>query len=199
MNRVPGAHARAPRIPNDLMRRARLAMRSPTGSGRVMSRQEVAEAVNAWIWENQKRRTHLAGSYIGKLERGEIRWPLTHVRAGLRGVFGADSDASIGLYVIYGAGRPTDAAEPAMSPASEAEPAPTPATLSDEVADAVPTVRLGVPAGAAVTITLDSGSAGPIRVVLTSTPDASPDVSALLPASGAGARVYSLDARRRRV
>ncbi|MFG1955596.1 hypothetical protein ACGFIZ_32065, partial [Micromonospora sp. NPDC048830] len=47
-----------------------MAMRSPTGSGRVMSRQEVADAVNAWIWENQKRRTQIDGSYIGKLERG---------------------------------------------------------------------------------------------------------------------------------
>lgn len=175
-----------------------MAMPSPTGSGRVMSRQEVAEAVNAWIWEHQQRCTHLDGKYVGKLERGEIRWPLTHVRAGLRGVFGADSDASIGLYVIYGAGRPSDAARPVLPPASEAAPTPTAATLSDEVGDAVPTVRLGVPAGAAVTITLGSGSAGPIRVVLTSTPDASPDVSALLPASGTGARVYSLDARRRR-
>ncbi|MFI9640888.1 hypothetical protein ACIG87_12610 [Micromonospora sp. NPDC051925] len=161
-----------------------------------MSRQEVAEAVNAWIWENQQRCTHLDGKYVGKLERGEVRWPLAHVRAGLRGVFGVDSDASIGLYVIYGAGRPSDAAGPVLPPASEA--APTPTTLSDEVADPVPTVRLGVPAGAAVTITLGSGSAGPIRVVLTSTPDASPYVSALLPASGTGARVYSLDARRRR-
>ena len=173
-------------------------MTSPTGSGRVMSRQEVAEAVNAWIWEHQKRRTHLDGAYIGKLERGEVRWPLTHVRAGLRGVFGADDDASIGLYVLYGAGRPTDDAQPVVPRASEAAPAPTPLTGPDEVADAVPTVCLGVPAGAAVAITLDSGSAGPIRVVLTTMSEDSPDVSALPQSTGAGARVYSLPVRRRR-
>lgn len=163
-----------------------------------MSRQEVAEAVNAWIWEHQKRRTHLDGAYIGKLERGEVRWPLTHVRAGLRGVFGADNDASIGLYVVYGAGRPTDDAQPVVPQASEAVPAPTPLTWSDGVANAVPTVRLDVPAGAAVAITLDSGSAGPIRVVLNTMPDDSPDVSAPLPSSGTGARVYSLPVWRRR-
>ncbi|RNL87703.1 hypothetical protein EFE23_26695 [Micromonospora solifontis] len=181
-----------------MLRRARLAKTSPTGSGRAMSRQEVAEAVNAWIWEHQQQRTHLDGAYIGKLERGEVRWPLTHVRAGLRGVFGADDDASIGLYVVYGAGRPTDDGQPVVRQASEAVPPPTPLARSNGVADAVPTVRLGVPAGAAVEITLDSGSAGPIRVVLTTMPDDSPDEAAPLPSPGTGARVYSLPDRRRR-
>lgn len=197
MDRVPGAHTRAPRTPNDVLRRARLAKTSPTGSGRVMSRQEIAEAVNAWIWEHQKRRTHLDGAYIGKLERGEVRWPLAHVRAGLRGVFGADDDASIGLYVVYGAGRSTDDGQPLVRQASEAVPPPAPLIRADGVADTVPTVRLGVPAGAAVAITLESGSAGPIRVVLTTMP-ADSHHAAPLPSSGTEARVYSLPVRRRR-
>ncbi|MDG4749927.1 hypothetical protein O7630_03135 [Micromonospora sp. WMMD718] len=162
-----------------------------------MSRQEIAEAVNAWIWEHQKRRTHLDGAYIGKLERGEVRWPLAHVRAGLRGVFGADDDASIGLYVVYGAGRSTDDGQPLVRQASEAVPPPAPLIRSDGVADTVPTVRLGVPAGAAVAITLESGSAGPIRVVLTTMP-ADSHHPAPLPSSGTEARVYSLPVRRRR-
>jgi hypothetical protein len=41
----------AKRMPNDLIRQARLALRSPSGSGRPMSRQELAEAVNAWVYE----------------------------------------------------------------------------------------------------------------------------------------------------
>lgn len=141
MNGVPGARTRAPRSPNDLLRRARLAMRSPTGSGRVMSRQEVAEAVNAWIWEHQRRRTYLDSRYIGKLERGESRWPVSHVRAGLRGVFGVDNDASIGLHVIYGSGRPAEATRTVPAPARETEPTPRPHTSPHDHADVTPTIH----------------------------------------------------------
>ncbi|MDG4763329.1 helix-turn-helix transcriptional regulator [Solwaraspora sp. WMMD406] len=82
-----------------------MALRSPTGSGRVMSRQEVAEAVNAWVFERSGRRCFLNSRYIGQLERGETRWPSAHYRAGLRAVLGATNDAEIGLFIIYGAGR----------------------------------------------------------------------------------------------
>ncbi|MFY1637252.1 helix-turn-helix domain-containing protein [Solwaraspora sp. WMMB335] len=93
------------RTPNDLIRQARLALRSPSGSGRVMSRQEVAEAVNTWVFQQSGRQCFLNGRYIGQLERGETRWPSAHYRAGLRAVLGATTDAEIGLFIIYGAGR----------------------------------------------------------------------------------------------
>ena len=198
MNGASGAQTRAPRSPNDLLRGARLAMRSPTGSGRAMSRQEVAEAVNAWIWEHQRRRTYLDSRYVGKLERGESRWPVAHVRAGLRGVFGVENDASIGLYVIYGSGRPAEAVKTVPSLARKTEPASAPVTSLNNRADVTPTVHLSVAAGTAVKITLDSGSAGPVRVVLTTMPDDRSDLSALPLTAGSGARVYSLADRRRR-
>ncbi|MFI0791595.1 hypothetical protein ACH4OY_02665 [Micromonospora rubida] len=163
-----------------------------------MSRQEVAEAVNAWIWEHQRRRTYLDSRYVGKLERGESRWPVSHVRAGLRGVFGVDNDASIGLYVIYGSGRPAEAGKTVPAPAWETEPAPTPITSPNDHAHVTPTVHLGVAAGKAVMVTLDSGPAGPVRVVLTTMPDDCSELSALPLTASGGARVYSLAARRRR-
>ncbi|WP_433531012.1 hypothetical protein ACQPYA_02480 [Micromonospora sp. CA-263727] len=159
-----------------------------------MSRQEVAEAVNAWIWEHQGRRTYLDSRYVGKLDRGESRWPVAHVRAGLRGVFDVDNDASIGLHVIYGSGRPTETVKAAPSLARRTEQAQE-ITSPNQRADATPTIHLGVAAGTTVRITLDSGSSGPVRVVLTTMPD---DHLALPPTVGSGARVYSLADRRRR-
>ncbi|MGC4773436.1 hypothetical protein ACLQ25_31265 [Micromonospora sp. DT44] len=163
-----------------------------------MSRQEVAEAVNAWIWEHQRRRTDLDSRYVGKLERGESRWPVSHVRAGLRGVFGVDSDASIGLYVIYGSGRPAEAAKTMPAPACETQPPPTPLMSSIDQRDVTPTVHLGVAAGTAVVVTVDSGSAGPVRVVLTTVPEDRSELSALPLTASGGAQVYSLADRRRR-
>ncbi|MFI9531183.1 hypothetical protein [Micromonospora rosaria] len=142
----------------------------------------------------------LGSAYIGKLERGEHRWPVAHVRAGLRGVFGVDDDASIGLYVIYGLGRSVEAVTTVAPPVREAEPAPTPSASSNDDADGVPTtVRLDVAAGAAVVITVDGERAGPIRVLVTTVPDGSPGLSALPLTSADGARVYSLADGRRRV
>ncbi|MEO3776175.1 hypothetical protein ABGB16_04810 [Micromonospora sp. B11E3] len=163
-----------------------------------MSRQEVAEAVNAWIWEHQRRRTCLDSRYVGKLERGESRWPGSHIRAGLRGVFGVDNDASIGLHVIYGSGRPAEAAKTVPAPAWEREPEPTPLTSRIDHPDVTPTVHLGVAAGTAVMVTVDSGPAGPVRVVLTTVPNGRSELSALPLTASGGARVYSLAARRRR-
>ncbi|MEV6692596.1 hypothetical protein AB0M35_14105 [Micromonospora sp. NPDC051196] len=153
-----------------------------------MSRQEVAEAVNAWIWEHQRRRTYLDSRYVGKLERGESRWPAAHIRAGLRAVFGVDNDASLGLYVIYGSGRPAEAVQTVPSPARKAEAVPAPMTSLSDCTDVTPTVHLA--AGTAVMVTFDGEPAGPIRVVLTAMPDDRSDRSALLLTAGSGTRVY---------
>lgn len=66
---------------NDLIRRARLARRSPSGSGRMLSRQGLAEAVNAHLYGTTRRVFGLDGSYMGMLERGETRWPNAAYRA----------------------------------------------------------------------------------------------------------------------
>jgi hypothetical protein len=66
-----------------------------------MSRQELAEAVNAWLFAKSggERESHLDETYIGKLERGEHRWPTERYRAALRGVLGASTDAELGLHI----------------------------------------------------------------------------------------------------
>ena len=94
------APTRAPRTPNDLLRRARLARWSPSGSGRVLSRQELAEAVNAHIDAATGRVACVDGNYIGKLERGLIRWPYEQSRTALCAVFGAARPADLGFYIV---------------------------------------------------------------------------------------------------
>ena len=131
----------APRVPNGLIRQARQARRSPSGSGRVWSRQEVAEAVNAFVFEQTGRRCCLDGRYIGQLERGEIRWPSTHYRAGLRAVLGAATDAEIGLFVIHGAGRPDQAPAEAGVPAAPST--ELPGIGADDAPEAVTPVGVG--------------------------------------------------------
>jgi hypothetical protein len=88
------------KAPNLALRRARLRLASPHIPGRRLSRQELAEAVNAHVFAKFGRRIHLDGSYIGKLERGTIRWPRADCRNSLRNVLGAATDAEIGFYSV---------------------------------------------------------------------------------------------------
>ncbi|MEV4199366.1 hypothetical protein [Micromonospora globbae] len=64
-----------------------------------MSRQELAEAVNAYVFAATGRRSALDGSYVGKLERGEHRWPCSAYRQAFRAVLGAATDAELGFYI----------------------------------------------------------------------------------------------------
>jgi hypothetical protein len=84
--------------PNTKLIDARVRTKSPTGSGRPMSRQELAEAVNAWQWSRYERDDRLDETDIGKLERGEIRWPGRTRREGFRAVLGATNDAELGFF-----------------------------------------------------------------------------------------------------
>jgi hypothetical protein len=86
-------------LPNTLLRRARERLLSPTGSGRPMSRQELAEAVNSYLWRVHKRSASLDETYIGKLERGEHRWPQKLYREAFRSVLGVETDADLGFYI----------------------------------------------------------------------------------------------------
>lgn len=91
--------------PNELLRRARRATPSPTGSGLPMSRQELAEAVNIYLWDTYGRVTTLDCRYIGKLERGQHRWPQAAYREALRAILGAGADAALGFYATRGEAR----------------------------------------------------------------------------------------------
>jgi hypothetical protein len=89
------AVGRAAASSNDLLRTARERTASPQTPGETLSRQELAEQVNRWIFTHEERVTDLDGNYIGKLERGIIRWPQATYRNALRAVLGVDQDRSI--------------------------------------------------------------------------------------------------------
>ncbi|MCA2216296.1 hypothetical protein [Jidongwangia harbinensis] len=83
---------------NAKLTNARLRKASPTGSGRPMSRQELAEAVNTWQWRVHGKEDRLDETDIGKLERGETRWPGRARRDGFRAVLDVHTDAELGFY-----------------------------------------------------------------------------------------------------
>jgi len=86
--------------PNDRLRRARERIKSPHATGEALSRQELAELVNAWVFEHTEdhRVIELDANYIGKLEQGAIRWPQDRDRrAAFRAVLGVATDAELGF------------------------------------------------------------------------------------------------------
>jgi hypothetical protein len=91
-------------VPNGRLQRARRSLLSPAGSGRPMSRQELADACNAELSAmaaRQGRRPRWAGlteKTIGALERGEIRWPNDDYRQALCAVLRSD-ERRLGLYI----------------------------------------------------------------------------------------------------
>ena len=84
--------------PNEQLRQARERIPSRQTPGVHLSRQEVAELVNAWIYEHAGTRIDLDANYIGKLERGVIRWPHRQYREALRAVLRTETDAQLGFY-----------------------------------------------------------------------------------------------------
>ncbi|MGC9671012.1 hypothetical protein ACNTMW_31245 [Planosporangium sp. 12N6] len=65
-----------------------------------MSRQELAEALNLHVLNATGRVVALDGNYVGKLERGEHRWPRADYRAAFRAVLGAATDSELGFFVL---------------------------------------------------------------------------------------------------
>jgi hypothetical protein len=100
-------------VPNSRLQRARKSLLSPAGSGRPMSRQELADACNAElnaIAARQGRRPRWAGlteKTIGALERGEIRWPNDDYRQALCAVLRSD-ERRLGLYIDRPADPPVE-------------------------------------------------------------------------------------------
>lgn len=88
--------------PNTLLVRARTQLSSPQRAGQCMSRSELADAVNTALDRLYPRRNlsalYVDHRWIGKLERGEHRWPSPERRAALRHVLGTADDADLGLY-----------------------------------------------------------------------------------------------------
>lgn len=84
--------------PNDQLRRARERVESPHATGEPLSRQELAELVNQWVFVHAGQTIALDANYVGKLEQGVIRWPQDAARrAAFRAVLGANTDADLGF------------------------------------------------------------------------------------------------------
>jgi hypothetical protein len=83
--------------PNELLRQARERLPSRQVPGEWLSRQEVAELVNRWIFERHEKVVELDGNYIGKLERGLIRWPQALYREALRAVLHVETNGQLGF------------------------------------------------------------------------------------------------------
>ncbi len=82
---------------NDLLRTARKRTASLISPEVGLSRQELAELVNAWAWNHHNKLEEHSANYIGQLERGLIRWPGKICREALRAILGVPSDAALGF------------------------------------------------------------------------------------------------------
>ncbi|WP_228810734.1 XRE family transcriptional regulator [Nocardia otitidiscaviarum] len=82
--------------PNVRLQQRREAVPSPVVSGRAMSRAELAEAVNRYLWRTRGERRDMDAHTIARYERGTIRWPNEGYREALRAVLEA-SDAELGF------------------------------------------------------------------------------------------------------
>lgn len=82
---------------NELLRTARERVESTSCPGEPMTRQELAEAVNAQVYRATDKVTAVDANDIGKWERGTIRWPVAHYRAALRAVLDVPADAELGF------------------------------------------------------------------------------------------------------
>jgi transcriptional regulator with XRE-family HTH domain len=78
------------RQPNERLRRARLRM--------PMSRQQLAEAINAHVFHTTGIWTAMDAHYVARLEQGKRRWPNAAYRAAFRAVLGVANDAEIGFH-----------------------------------------------------------------------------------------------------
>ncbi|WP_345638686.1 XRE family transcriptional regulator [Rugosimonospora acidiphila] len=64
-----------------------------------MSRQELAEELNAYLWRTHGVQERLDGNDIGKYERGITRWPSQRRREAFRDVLKAQTDVQLGFYI----------------------------------------------------------------------------------------------------
>ncbi|MEV4628269.1 hypothetical protein AB0J90_18540 [Micromonospora sp. NPDC049523] len=108
--------------PNTLLSEARERLASPRRAGQCMSRSELADIVNTaldQLYPGRNLTAHYVDfRWIGKLERGEHRWPSEERRVALRHVLGAETDGDLDLYV------PRRTGNGGASPANVSQPMP---------------------------------------------------------------------------
>ncbi|MCM3884303.1 XRE family transcriptional regulator [Frankia sp. R82] len=83
--------------PNHLFRAARLRAESPEAPGEPLARRELAELVNVWIYDATGRETAIDANYVGKLERGLIRWPDALYRQAFHATLATKHDRELGF------------------------------------------------------------------------------------------------------
>jgi hypothetical protein len=84
-------------VANDRFRAARERTASLTYPDEGLSRRELADLVNAYIWDHHHEMVALDANYLGKIERGIIRWPSKLYREALRAILGASTDSALGF------------------------------------------------------------------------------------------------------
>jgi hypothetical protein len=85
------------RTSNNQFREARARTASLTHPKEGLSRQELAELVNAWIWKHHNTEVDFDRNYIGKIEQGVIRWPGAMCREAFREILSVSDDAELGF------------------------------------------------------------------------------------------------------
>ena len=63
-----------------------------------MTRAELAQAVNQYVWNTSRKRICLDADTLSRYERGQIRWPSAAYREGLRAVLGVGADVDLGFH-----------------------------------------------------------------------------------------------------
>jgi hypothetical protein len=82
---------------NSKLRARREAMPSRKVPGEGMSRGELADAVNAYLWKATGERYDLDARAVARYERGHVSWPRAAYRSAFRAVLGVDSDSELGF------------------------------------------------------------------------------------------------------
>ena len=82
---------------NKQLRAARQRTASLTSPDVCLSRQELAELVNAWVWDHHEKMVEHSANWIGQLESGKILWPGKVSREALRAILGVSTDAALGF------------------------------------------------------------------------------------------------------
>jgi hypothetical protein len=105
------ASTRDSKVRNQLLIDARLRLTSPSGSGEPISLQEVADGMNAYLWQEYLRNkdrlkplpesTVLDHHLVSGYEAGRHRWPSRQYRAAFRHVLKVATDAELGSSASY--------------------------------------------------------------------------------------------------
>ncbi|MDG4833977.1 hypothetical protein O7627_32420 [Solwaraspora sp. WMMD1047] len=168
------------RGPNVLLRRARLGLVSQSGSGRPMSRQELADAVNVVLHRFGPHAGSATARWVAGLEQDRAWWPRLLARRALREVLGAATDGQLGLFVNRRMDVPVDGLDQEVGPLVSA--VPWSVGSGDGLRVVVPaggitvrqvqgrTCEIGIEAAGAVTSLLCGASPGDVERLPVGTP-----------------------------